>query len=254
MTRTCVFPPSHLTLFFPLCGPSRNDLQILAHLRDMQKYLGEGRQTRAAASSNHFNRILTLAQRWLSYLGIHFRWRYAVFMLFFSYASMQQTLPLAVCFMLEVGGPSWCHGVQRAEPERGPLLAAGARVVPVLRIHRHRTGKRNGTGQKAQLTKLNRLACCCHTLFRPNAPFRTLSVIYVSGTNQNRKNMELFRRESWFWLCHALSPRFEEKQSDRICSSRVHQRRQIVGFSFSFLFFVLRLDTCKGDAFEARLF
>lgn len=105
---------------------------------------------------------------------------------FFSYASMQQTLPLVVCFMLEVGGPSWCHRVQRAEPERGPLLAAGARVVPVLQIHRPRTGKWNGSGQKAQLTKLNRLACCCYILFRPNASFRTLTVSYVSGTNQNQ--------------------------------------------------------------------
>lgn len=131
-----------------------------------------------------------------------------LFLCSFSYAYMQQSLPLIVCFMLEVGGPSWCHRVQRAEPERGPLLAAGARVVPVPQIHRLRTGKRNGTGQKAQLTKLNGLACRCSTVLRPNASFRTLIVSYVSGATQNQerrwKNMELLRRESWFWLGHAL--------------------------------------------------
>lgn len=151
-------------------------------------------------------------------------------MSFFSYASMQQTLLLVVCFMLEVGGPSWCHRVQRAEPERGPLLAAGARVVPVLQIHRHRTGKWNDTGQKAQLTKLNRLACCCcYTLFRPNASFGTLTASYVSGTNQNQDGR-------WkTWSCSEekvgfdFTMRFfclEDKHSERICSNRMHIREE----------------------------
>lgn len=46
-----------------------------------------------------------------------------------------QSLPLIVCLLLEVGGLSWCHWVQQAEPERGPLLAAVARVVPVPQKH-----------------------------------------------------------------------------------------------------------------------
>lgn len=82
---------------------------------------------------------------------------------------MQQTLPLVVCVSCwRWEGPADVIECSGAEPERGPLLAAGARVVPALQIHRHRTGKRNGTGQNAQLTKLNRLN---RDFFRPNASF-----------------------------------------------------------------------------------
>lgn len=51
-------------------------------------------------------------------------------------------LSLSLCLLLEVGGLSWCHWVQQAEPERGPLLAAVAWVVTVPQKHTHTRDRR----------------------------------------------------------------------------------------------------------------
>lgn len=118
------------------------------------------------------------------------------------------------------------------------------------------TGKQNGTGQKAQLTKLNRLACCCcWKLFRPNASFRTLIVSYVSGTNQNQdgrwKKWSCSEDKVGFYFNMSFFC-FEEKQSEQICSSRRCIREDKEWGFFSLC--VPLLDTCKEDAFKARLF
>lgn len=78
--------------------------------------------------------------------------------------------------------------MQQAEPERGPLLAAGARVVPVPQIHTNTqgTGDRNGTVQTALLpTQLTHLQV--YKVFGLNLRFWTVVISYKSGANQNPK-------------------------------------------------------------------
>lgn len=78
--------------------------------------------------------------------------------------------------------------MQQAEPQRGPLLAAGARVVPVPQIHTNTqgTGDRNGTVQTALLpTQLTHLRV--YKVFGLNLRFWTVVISYKSGANQNPK-------------------------------------------------------------------
>lgn len=150
-----------------------------------------------------------------------------------------------------MGGLSWCHWVQQAEPERGPLLAAAARVVPVPQIHTH-TGDREEEWHRSDCSTAHSTDTSTSLqAFGPNPCFWII-VSNKSGANYKPKNQcggkKTWRRskERVGRLCRSadsfcFGKEWEEKQG----FTAAGKTTKLVYFCF---FYFLLLHTCRGTA------
>lgn len=182
-------------------------------------------------------------------------------------------LSLSLCvFCWEVGGLSWCHWVQQADPERGPLLAAVARVVPVPQKHTH-TGDRREEWHRWDFPASHSTdtSTSLASLWTKPALFGTLlflTEVELSKSQGGGKKTWRRSEEKVGRLCRtAFSVSDRREENKRVYSSwkdRGKENKYIsaptfwigalspfVRFFFScvWFFFSLLLDTCRGVTF-----
>lgn len=178
------------------------------------------------------------------------------------------SLSLSLCVLLEVGGLSWCHWVQQAEPERGPLLAAGARVVPLPQIHTY-TGDRREEWHRSDCPTAHSTDTSTDLQSLWTKTVLLDSFLYLSeveqtnskrggkkhGAAQKRKLVDFAGHQTLLFLFRKVLRR------KRIFATESKEKKTPVFFRtyiglvqfiqfLSCVWIFLLLDTCRGETFE----